>query len=362
MIELDGNHIEGGGQIVRTALALSTITGKPFKIHSIRKGRTASGLKNQHLYCIKALEKLCNAKTDGAVLGSENLTFIPGKFEAQKIEIDVETAGSITLLLQSLLLPSMFGSSKTTLTITGGTDVQWSQPFDYFAEILVPQMRKYADIDVKLLKRGYYPKGQGKVEISITPKYMLKDFKGVSEFLSYLKEQGNKIVLLEQRHLMQVKGVSHASSDLQAAKVAERQALAAESLVKRLGCPVSIRNEYSNTTSTGSGITLWAIFSKNKDDIDAHNPIRIGADALGEKGKKAEDVGKEAAERLLDEVGYKAPVDKYLCDNLLPFIALFGGSIKAAKISEHALTNMYVIEKFLDVKFEVDKEKGAIAV
>src|SRR3989338_5702604 len=156
MIELDGNHIEGGGQIVRTALALSTITGKPFKIHSIRKGRTASGLKNQHLYCIKALEKLCNAKTDGAVPGSENLTFIPGKFEAQKIEIDVETAGSITLLLQSLLLPSMFGSSKTTLTITGGTDVQWSQPFDYFAEILVPQMRKYADIDVKLLKRGYY--------------------------------------------------------------------------------------------------------------------------------------------------------------------------------------------------------------
>ena len=362
MIELDGSFGEGGGQIIRTALALSTVTGKPFTVHSIRKGRSASGLKNQHLYCIKALEKLCNAKTEGAALGSENLTFYPGKFEAQKLEIDVETAGSITLLLQSLLLPSMFGSSKTTLAIIGGTDVQWSQPFDYFAEILVPQLRRYADIEVKLLKRGYYPKGQGKVEVTIRPKYKLKDFKAVSEFLLHLKEQSKKIILLEQHHIMQIKGVSHASLDLQNAKVAERQAMIAESALKKLGCPVSIRNEYSNTASTGSGITLWAIFSKNKDDIDVNNPIRIGADALGERGKKAEDVGKDAAEKLINEIGHKAPVDEYLCDNLLPYLALFGGSIKAAKISDHALTNIYVIEKFLDVKFEVDKEKRVISV
>ncbi len=280
MIKLDGNHLEGGGQIVRTALALSTITGKEFEVDNIRKGRKSPGLKNQHLYCVKALQELCNAKVKGAELGSEYLHYKPGKISGKTISIDIGTAGSITLLLQALLLPSMFSDKKVRLKIKGGTDTKWSMPVDYFREILLPQLRKYADINFKLERRGYYPKGDGKVDIKIKPK----------------QDKSKKIEIMEQGYLMHVKGISHASFDLQKAEVAERQSRAAKLLLNKLNVPVQIRTEYVNTASTGSGIVLWAIFSKDKDEIDFNNPIRIGADSLGERGKRAEEVGKEAAE------------------------------------------------------------------
>src|SRR3989344_7707762 len=122
MIRIDGGFGESGGQIARTALAISTITQKPFEIHDIRKGRKNSGLKNQHLYCVKSLQELCNAETEGAELGSLYLKYLPKKLVAKNLDIDIGTAGSITLLLQALLLPSMFVSKPITLTIIGGSD------------------------------------------------------------------------------------------------------------------------------------------------------------------------------------------------------------------------------------------------
>jgi len=126
MIQLDGSWGEGGGAIVRVALALSAITGKPFEVNNIRKGRCDTGLKNQHLFCIKALEMLCNAKTHGAEIGSENLRFEPGKIEGKTISINIETAGSITLLMQAVLLPAMFADKKVRFKVVGGTDTRWS--------------------------------------------------------------------------------------------------------------------------------------------------------------------------------------------------------------------------------------------
>ena len=146
MIELDGSYLEGGGQIVRTALALSCITQKAFEVTNIRKGRKKPGLKNQHLFCIKALEELCNAKTGHAELGSEKLRFIPGKIKPKTLSIDIGTAGSISLLLQSLFIPTIFAKSKIKIKITGGTDVSWSPQFDYLQQVIIPQLRKYADI------------------------------------------------------------------------------------------------------------------------------------------------------------------------------------------------------------------------
>ncbi|MBU0628091.1 MAG: RNA 3'-terminal phosphate cyclase [Nanoarchaeota archaeon] len=345
MITLDGSHCEGGGQIVRTALALSTILQKPFEITDIRKGRDKPGLKNQHLFCIKALEDLCNAKTEGAELGSTNLKYWPGKIKGHTISIDIGTAGSITLLLQSLLIPSILADSKVRLKITGGTDVSWSPQFDYLNNVILPHLKRYADIEAKLEKRGYYPKGQGKVDIKIKQKFTLDNIK-----------KAPSIELTEQHNLIHIKGISHASLDLQKAQVAERQASSAKFTLNKLNCPVQIRTEYPDTLSTGSGITLWATFSKNPEDIDFNNPIIIGADILGERGKRSEEVGKEAADKLLKEIESKAPIDSNLADNLIPFLAIFGGKMRVSEITNHALTNIYACEQFLGKIFDVDKE------
>jgi RNA 3'-terminal phosphate cyclase (GTP) len=114
--------------------------------------------------------------------------------------------------------------------------------------------------------------------------------------------------------------------------------------------------------SVGSGVVLWAIFSKDRDEIDVFNPIRIGADSLGEKGKKSEVVGTEAALGLVEEIGFKAPVDQYLADNLIPWLGLFGGKMKVSKVTNHTLSNIYVVEKFLGKVFDVDKENKIISV
>ena len=361
MINLDGSYLEGGGSIARVALALSTLTQQPFSITDIRKNRPQPGLKHQHLFCIKALEKLCNAKSEGAALGSTGLKYWPGKIDGKAIDVDIETAGSITLFLQSVLLPSMFADKTVKFNIVGGTDVAWSPPYDYFSNIFLPQIRKYANMECKLIKRGYYPKGSGKVQLTIKPIYKISDFSSFNEFRAHLKENAPEIDLTEQGNLIQIKGISHASLDLQNAQVVERQAKSAEMALNRYKCPINIDINYNEALSTGSGVTLWAIFSKDPDEIDASNPIRLGADALGERGKKAEIVGEEAAKKLSVEIESKAPVDQHLADQLLQFLALAGGKIKASKITNHAKTNIYAIEKFLGKAFSIDESNSIIS-
>ena len=361
MMQLDGSYGEAGGSIARVALALSTLTQQPFSITDIRKNRPQPGLKNQHLFCIKALEKLCNAKSEGAALGSTELKYWPGKIEGKAIDIDIETAGSITLFLQSVLLPSMFADKTVKFNIVGGTDVAWSPPYDYFTNVFLPQIRKYANVECKLIKRGYYPKGSGKVQLTIKQVYTIFDFDNFNEFHTNLKENSPKINLIEQGNLIQIKGISHASLDLQNAQVAERQAKSAEMALNKYKCPVKIDINYYEALSTGSGITLWAIFSKDLDEIDANNPIRLGAGALGERGKKAEIVGEEAAKKLSAEIESKAPVDMHLADQILNYMALAGGQIKASKITNHTKTNIYTIEKFLGKTVSIDDSNNTIS-
>jgi len=345
MIKIDGAHGEAGGQIARTAMALSTITGKPFEIINIRKGRCNPGLKAQHLHCIKALEELCGAKTQGAILGSSNLTYEPGTIKGKTISINIGTAGSITLLLQALLIPSFFADTKVRLKITGGTDGKWAQPYDYFKNIFVPQIERFVEnIEVNLIQRGYYPKGNGLVDSSIVPKFKLKDSNGFEDFLELIRTKELDYNLIECDKLKEINGVSHASNLLKDAKVAERQIKGAKQELIKLNLPIKIRTEYDETLSPGSGIVLWAKYEKSK----------VAGDSLGEKGKKAEIVGMDAAKNLIKEIESKAPVDKYLADQLLPFLALSKGKIKVSQITNHCKTNMYIIEKFLDIKFKVE--------
>lgn len=341
MIELDGSFGEGGGAILRQALALSMLTGKPFRINNIRKGRANPGLAPQHVACVDASMKLCNAEVVGRYTGSTEVEFKPGEFKGGHHDIDIGTAGSITLLLQSLLLPSIFCGKKVSFHIKGGTDVKWSQPFDYFNSVFLAQMRRYAEIDACLFKRGYYPKGGGEIKVIINGKFNSTN-------------QAPSILLLEQKKLLQIKGISHASADLEGARVAERQSESAKLYLGKLDAPFSFTHQYYNSLSTGSGITLWAVFGN--DEIDLINPVVLGADGLGDKGKKAEDVGREAAVSLLKEIGSGAAVDKHLADQLIPFMAVAGGIIRASEITNHVKSNIYVAEKFMDVKFDIQDQ------
>lgn len=344
MICLDGKYLEGGGQIVRTALALSVLTGLPFTVRDIRGGRKVAGLKAQHVQAVKALQEWCAAKVAGAFVGSSELIFIPGKLKPKNIEIDMGTAGSITLLLQALLPVMVFGPKRVKVTVTGGTDVPWSCPADYFAHVVLPCFEQYAKISFKINKRGYYPKGGGSCVLSVTPFFHFPELSAAP-----------RLDLREQGVLLRCGGVCQASSSLMAQQVVERISQSASSFLKtKYNLPVSVRMEYASSLSSGCGVTLFGVCSTRPDDVLPVNRRILGADALGEPGVESERVGVEVAKRLVVVIESGAAVDKYMADVIVPFMGLLPGSVvRAEELTLHTRTNMYVVESFLGVKFEI---------
>jgi len=337
MIEIDGSYGEGGGQILRTALGLSVVTKKPFKIYNIRKGRCKPGLKAQHLHSIKALLMLSDSKTSELIEGKEELVFYPGKFGVKNIKLDIGTAGSITLVMQALMLPLLLHTNKSfTITLSGGTDVKWSQPVDYFKYVLLNAISNISDISLNIIKRGYFPEGQGLVEFKFKQKNVFNNL------------DRKKINFIDRGKLLAIRGFSNASVNLQDKRVGEKQAYYAKNMLRKLGVNIDIKVEYSNTSSTGSALVLLAYFDGNYEP----KPV-LGTDGLGKMQKHSSDVAKEAVERLFAEINSGAPVDEYLADNLIPFIGVFGGNIRTSKISSHTKTNAYIAELFLDNKINI---------
>ncbi|PIN87900.1 RNA 3'-phosphate cyclase [Candidatus Woesearchaeota archaeon CG10_big_fil_rev_8_21_14_0_10_32_24] len=354
MIELDGAYLEGGGALVRVALALSTITEQPFKVTNIRAGRPNPGLKAQHLTSIKALQALCNAKTSDVKLGITEFWYHPGKIKKGKFDIDIGTAGSITLLLQALILPSLFAPGKVTFTIKGGTCGKWQASVDYLQNILLPYLRRFVDsIEIKILKRGYYPKGGGEIVLEIKPRFHFKEFDNFNLFFEELQFKTPPIQLIEQGKLEQIRGVINASLELQDKDVAERIKHMMESMLRTYEVPINIRNEYTHARSIGGEAIVWALFS-TEGKMDYDNPIILGGDALIEQGKSSEQIGKEAVNELKKHIDSETAVDEHLADQLIQFMGLrIGSKIKVEKITNHTKTNMYVAEKFLPVGFKV---------
>ena len=365
MIKIDGTYGEGGGQIIRTAIALAAITGEEVEIENIRANRPNPGLSAQHLHAVKAVAKLSGGRTEGLELRSTRLKFAPGALNGFEGEIDIGTAGSITLLLQCLIPVAVFADSETKVRIRGGTDVKWSPPMDFYTEVFLKAIREMGcDVHLDLKRRGYYPKGDGLVEAKITPShcgalphhglrpYPRKPRRGLpaSPVRAYLKG----IVLVESERTGGregvVKGISHSCG--LPAHVAERQAKAAESVLNAAGYDSAIKIEIENGggRTTGCGITLWKGYKSGS--------------ALGERGKRAERVGEEAAGNIIKELESASTVDVYLADQLIPYIALADGKseLRVREMTKHIETNMYVTKKFLDVEFELEKKNGFFAI
>ena len=357
MIELDGSYGEGGGALVRTALALSAFTGKSFTIKNIRAGRPKPGLKAQHLTAIKALAEICGAKTNEVKLGSDELRFVPGDIKRGIYTFDIGTAGSISLLLQAVTLPCLFASGKVTLNIIGGTCGKWQAPVDYCQNVFLPQLQRFVDkIEMKIIKRGYYPAGGGEVQLKITPRHHLKHIHEFASFFEELQLKTAKVLLLSSGTLQQVKGVVNVSLELQEQFFGDRIKKSVEAYLASLQVPISIRVEYTRTKSIGGGVTIWGAYGK--DDVDYDNPVIVGSDALIESDDSPEAIGKEVADKLKKILKERVPVDYYLADQLIAFMGLLpGSSIHSNLITDHTTSNMYVVEKFLPVGFTVEGGK-----
>lgn len=360
MIEIDGKKFSGGGSILRLALGFSVITNIAFKITNIRYNRSNPGIKHEHLSCILALKQLCNAEVIGDNLGSLNLTFIPNKIVSKNLKIEIPTAGSGTLVLQSLIIPLLFLNKKINVEIVCGTNVLYSPSVDYYKYVFFPQISKFTSkLEFKIIKRGYFPIGQGLISLDIKSKFKLNnDF---SNLLNEIRNSNLRIEKTNQGHLLMIKIISNSSIELESKKVSERMANSARQNLIKYNVPISIETIYCSSKSIGCGILSYAIFSLDKDDISVSDPIIIGYDKIGEKQVLAEDIGKIVSNNLDLEIKSNAPVDEFMADNLIPFMALFGGTIKVSKISDHVLSNIWVVEQFLGKCFEIDEKNSVIS-
>jgi len=327
MIEIDGSYGEGGGQILRAAISLSCLTGEAVRISNIRANRPKPGLAAQHLKGIEAAKKLTDAEVEGLKLGSKIVVFKPGEVKSGKLRIDIGTAGSVTLILQSILLPSLIKGCE--FTISGGTDVKWSPTADYFKNVTLPALSLFGvKCEFEVLKRGYYPKGGGMVRVR-TEKSTLNGF-------DFNDSSDSEII----------EGISHCSNLPD--HVARRQAEAAKALLEKQGFKAEIEVEIVRSVSTGSAITLWKDFK--------------GGSALGERGKRAEKVGEEAALNLANELKAEGVVDKHLADQLMVFATVANGrtSYTTTEVTLHQKSNAYVIAKFLGDVIKFDNRRVEI--
>lgn len=341
MIEIDGSAGEGGGQILRVCLALSALTGKPIRIENVRINRPNPGLRSQHLTAIRAVAQVTAAKVSGLRIGSSEITFSPGQRRGGTFRFDIKTAGSTTLILQALAPVLAFADKHSSVTLIGGTNNPLAPQVDYIINVLNPILGMMGfPYDLHLIKRGFYPRGGGQIKASIEPVETLRAINVVD--LGLLKG---------------IKGVSF-SSNLPV-HVVRRQAKAAMQYCAQAGyADTSIicdSEPRGGSISTGSGIVLW---------VETSTGGRLGGDALGARGKPAEQVGIEGAASLLTQLSKGAPFDKHLGDQLIVWMALAKGrsEIATAELTLHTLTAVHVTENLTGCQFKIKGEIGSPAV
>ncbi len=340
MIEIDGSFGEGGGQILRTALSLSSLFLKPFRIFNIRKGRKNPGLMPQHLTCVRAMQLISDAEVAGDKIGSSVLVFKPKSVKAGEFFFDIGTAGSTSLVLQTIVPSLIFSTEKTSVILKGGTHVPFSPSFDYIAEVFAPVLGKMGiRIELKIESYGFYPKGGGKIRVDIFP---AKDIKPLR--------------VTERGAILMIKGYSGTGN--LPLSIAERQKSAAikkiQTEIKNLMQPVDI--EILNVSSPGQGTFIYL-------HSEAEKAI-AGFTSLGKRGKKAETVGEEAAEEFSKYYFTNAAFDRHLPDQIVLYLSMSKEEsiFTTSCITQHLMTNLWVIGLFTGFHYSVAGTIGETGV
>lgn len=326
MITIDGSFGEGGGQILRTSLALSLVTGQPFRIEKIRAGRKNPGLLRQHLTAVKAATEIGQAEVKGNAIGSTQLTFTPRTIKAGDYAFAVGTAGSATLVLQTVLPALLQGNGETTtLTLEGGTHNPFAPPFDFLVKAFLPIINRMgAGVAATIERHGFYPAGGGKFVVSINPTAQL----GALE----LVERGDFTAQVARAI------VAHLPFD-----IAEREL----SLIgRKMDLPGEALHGETIKTSPGPGNAVTI-------ELTSQHVTEIFT-GFGERGVSAEAVANSVVKEARAYIAAEVVAGEYLADQLLlPFALARGGAFTTLPLSKHSTTNMDVIQKFLDVKFKV---------
>lgn len=323
MILLDGATGEGGGQILRTSLALSILTQQPLEIRRIRANRSRPGLRNQHLTAVKAAAAICGAEVMGAELDSQHLIFRPGQLQAGERLFDIGTAGSTSLVLQTVLPPLMLASQPSQLTILGGTHNPAAPTWEFLDRSFLPLMRTIGfNIHARLRRHGFYPRGGGQLEVEIEPPSELRPLE-LTEVATSPALRALVIVANLPRHI----------AERELAVLDHQLALTTKEVVQ--------------PACAGAGNALM---------VEIAQPgLREVMSAIGEKGKPAERVAGELLDEVTTYLAAGAPVGEHLADQLLlPLCLARGGSYLTPTVSSHTRTNINIIRRFTEAAIDVE--------
>lgn len=330
-LDIDGSQGEGGGQIVRTAVTLACVTGRPIRIRRIRAGRARPGLAAQHLTAVRAAQTLCSAQCSGLEKGSQQVEFQPGPIRSGDYIFDIGTPGATTLVLQTVLPPLFLADRPSTVTVTGGTHNPLAPPFDFLARSFVPRLADmgwHACMDMP--RPGFYPAGGGCLQARVTP---------------VQREALGTLDLIERGPIRRI------DAEVHTARLPERIAADQERLLHESGIPFDRVHSVEVRNSAGPGNCVLA-------EIEAGNHITVLA-AFGQRGKPSKAVIGELASVVIPFLESGAAVDRFLADQLLLYMALAGGGVFTTdQVTSHARTNMEVIGRFLPVEFDIVPRDG----
>ncbi len=326
---IDGSFGEGGGQILRTSLALSCITGKPLHIDNIRAARRKPGLARQHLVCVEAACKICTGQSTGAALGSQVLGFKPGPIRSGDFSFDIGSAGSASLVIETVL-PALFLADKpSTVTVTGGTHNPWAPPFDFLRETFLPTIATAGfHADCKLIKHGFFPAGGGQISFKIQP---------------WRQDSSQIINLCESTKEPQIHALIYTAR--LPTHIAHRQ----EKLLCESGLSIKSFEHIDVTDSDGPGnCIMLRVCGSHRTTVFT---------AFGRKGKPSEKVVNEVASLAGNYLSSGAAIDRFSSDQLLIYMAISkAGSYTTNDLSTHLTTNIETIKKFLPVNLTTNQE------